>query len=54
MVRDTVIGMGDGLTVRFALAAGLSDAVASGDVVLIAGIAEMAAATAMYGLPATV
>ncbi len=43
MVRDIVIGMSDGLTVPFALASGFSGTVASGHVVLIAGIAEMAA-----------
>lgn len=50
MVRDIVIGMSDGLTVPFALAAGLSGAVASGHVVLIAGIAEMAAGSIAMGL----
>ncbi len=50
MVRDVVIGMSDGLTVPFALAAGLSGAVASGHVVLIAGIAEMAAGSIAMGL----
>jgi vacuolar iron transporter family protein len=50
MVRDIVIGMSDGLTVPFALAAGLSGAVASGQVVLIAGIAEMAAGSIAMGL----
>lgn len=49
-VRDIVIGMSDGLTVPFALAAGLSGAVASGQVVLIAGIAEMAAGSIAMGL----
>ena len=49
-VRDVVIGMSDGLTVPFALAAGLSGAVASGHVVLIAGIAEMAAGSIAMGL----
>ena len=44
-VRDLVIGMSDGLTVPFALAAGLSGAVASGHVVLIASVA------AFRGLP---
>ena len=50
MVRDIVIGMSDGLTVPFALAAGLSGAVASGHVVLVAGIAEMAAGSIAMGL----
>lgn len=49
-VRDIVIGMSDGLTVPFALAAGLSGAVASGHVVLVAGIAEMAAGSIAMGL----
>ncbi|GGJ70226.1 VIT1/CCC1 transporter family protein [Deinococcus aquiradiocola] len=49
-VRDVVIGMSDGLTVPFALAAGLSGAVASGHVVLVAGIAEMAAGSIAMGL----
>ena len=38
-VRDVVIGMSDGLTVPFALAAGLSGAVASTKLVVIAGLA---------------
>ena len=42
-VRDIVIGMSDGLTVPFALAAGLSGAVQSSFLILVAGIAEMAA-----------
>ena len=39
LVRDIVIGMSDGLTVPFALAAGLSGAVSSSGLVLIAGAA---------------
>src|ERR687886_2838781 len=50
MVRDIVIGMSDGLTVPFALAAGLSGAVASSFVVLVAGIAELAAGSIAMGL----
>lgn len=42
-VRDIVIGMSDGLTVPFALAAGLSGAVASTGIVVTAGLAEIAA-----------
>jgi vacuolar iron transporter family protein len=42
IVRDIVIGMSDGLTVPFALAAGLSGAVFSTSLVLIAGVAEVA------------
>jgi hypothetical protein len=42
-VRDIVIGMSDGLTVPFALAAGLSGAVESSGIILTAGLAEVAA-----------
>ncbi|MGZ3497789.1 MAG: VIT1/CCC1 transporter family protein [Vulcanimicrobiaceae bacterium] len=42
-VRDIVIGMSDGLTVPFALAAGISGAIASSRIVVTAGIAEVAA-----------
>jgi vacuolar iron transporter family protein len=49
-VRDTVIGMSDGLTVPFALAAGLSGAVASAHVVVVAGLAEIAAGSIAMGL----
>ena len=41
LVRDVVIGMSDGLTVPFALAAGLSGAVNSSHVVVLAGLAEI-------------
>ena len=40
-VRDVVIGMADGLTVPFALAAGLSSAVASNEIIITAGFAEI-------------
>ncbi|MEN9703583.1 MAG: hypothetical protein RLZZ209_1011, partial [Bacteroidota bacterium] len=40
-ITDIVIGMSDGLTVPFALAAGLSGAVASASIVTTAGIAEI-------------
>ena len=40
-VRDVVIGMADGLTVPFALAAGLSAAVTSTHVILTAGIGRL-------------
>jgi VIT1/CCC1 family predicted Fe2+/Mn2+ transporter len=50
VVRDVIIGMSDGLTVPFALAAGLSGAVASSAIVLIAGIAEVAAGSIAMGL----
>lgn len=49
-VRDVVIGMSDGLTVPFALAAGLSGAVSSTDVVMVAGLAEVAAGAIAMGL----
>ncbi|MEJ0062183.1 MAG: VIT1/CCC1 transporter family protein [Alphaproteobacteria bacterium] len=42
-LRDLVIGMSDGLTVPFALAAGLSGAVASTRLIVTAGVAEIAA-----------
>ena len=49
-VRDVVIGMSDGLTVPFALAAGLSGAVASTHIVVTAGLAEIAAGSIAMGL----
>jgi len=49
-VRDVIIGMSDGLTVPFALAAGLSAAVNSSFVVMVAGIAELAAGSIAMGL----
>jgi vacuolar iron transporter family protein len=49
-VRDVVIGMSDGLTVPFALAAGLSAAVANTDVIVTAGLAEIAAGAIAMGL----
>ena len=49
-VRDVVIGMSDGLTVPFALAAGLSGAVASTRIVVTAGLAEIAAGSIAMGL----
>lgn len=49
-VRDIVIGMSDGLTVPFALAAGLSGAVAATNVVVTAGLAEIAAGSIAMGL----
>jgi len=49
-VRDIVIGMSDGLTVPFALAAGLSGAVDQTHIVVIAGIAEIAAGSIAMGL----
>ena len=50
LVRDVVIGMSDGLTVPFALAAGLSGAVNSVHVVVLAGLAEIAAGSIAMGL----
>jgi VIT1/CCC1 family predicted Fe2+/Mn2+ transporter len=49
-LRDIVIGMSDGLTVPFALAAGLSGAVDNTEVIVIAGIAEIAAGSIAMGL----
>src|SRR6201746_999463 len=50
-VRDVVIGMADGLTVPFALAAGLTGtAVATSKLVVIAGLAEIAAGSTAMGL----
>jgi VIT1/CCC1 family predicted Fe2+/Mn2+ transporter len=49
-VRDVVIGMSDGLTVPFALAAGLSGAVASSGIIVTAGLAEVAAGAIAMGL----
>jgi VIT1/CCC1 family predicted Fe2+/Mn2+ transporter len=49
-LRDIVIGMSDGLTVPFALAAGLSGAVDSTSIIVIAGIAEVAAGSIAMGL----
>lgn len=50
VVRDVVIGMSDGLTVPFALAAGLSGAVASTGIIVTAGLAEIAAGSIAMGL----
>ncbi|CAG7658877.1 VIT1/CCC1 transporter family protein [Paenibacillus allorhizosphaerae] len=50
LIRDVVIGMSDGLTVPFALAAGLSGSVSATNVVVIAGIAEIAAGSIAMGL----
>jgi len=49
-VRDIVIGMSDGLTVPFALAAGLSGAVSATRIVVTAGLAEVAAGSIAMGL----
>ena len=50
VVRDIVIGMADGLTVPFALAAGLSGAVTSTAIIVTAGLAEIAAGSIAMGL----
>jgi vacuolar iron transporter family protein len=50
VVRDVVIGMSDGLTVPFALAAGLAGAVASNRLIVTAGLAEIAAGSLAMGL----
>lgn len=49
-VRDVVIGMADGLTVPFALAAGLTGAVDASRIIVIAGLAEIAAGSIAMGL----
>jgi VIT1/CCC1 family predicted Fe2+/Mn2+ transporter len=49
-IRDVVIGMSDGLTVPFALAAGVSGAVAGTSLVITAGAAEIAAGAIAMGL----
>src|SRR6478609_10619165 len=50
VVRDIVIGMSDGLTVPFALAAGLSGAVSDTGIIITAGLAEIAAGSIAMGL----
>ncbi len=50
LLRDIVIGMADGLTVPFALAAGISGAVAGSGVVVTAGVAEIVAGSIAMGL----
>ncbi|HEV8143961.1 MAG TPA: VIT1/CCC1 transporter family protein [Methylomirabilota bacterium] len=50
VVRDTVLGMADGLTVPFALAAGLTGAIESTKLIVTAGIAEIAAGSIAMGL----
>src|SRR5213595_1367651 len=49
-VRDVVIGMSDGLTVPFALAAGLSGAVQNTRLIVVGGLAEVAAGSIAMGL----
>ena len=50
IVKDIVIGMADGLTVPFALAAGLSGAVHSNTIIITAGVAEIIAGSIAMGL----
>ena len=50
MLQDLVIGLSDGLTVPFALAAGLSGAVSSSGLVITAGLAEIVAGSIAMGL----
>lgn len=49
-IKDIVIGMSDGLTVPFALAAGLSGAITSSGIIVTAGIAEIVAGSIAMGL----
>jgi VIT1/CCC1 family predicted Fe2+/Mn2+ transporter len=49
-ITDVVIGMSDGLTVPFALAAGLSGAVSNNSIIITAGIAEIVAGSIAMGL----
>jgi VIT1/CCC1 family predicted Fe2+/Mn2+ transporter len=49
-VRDVIIGMSDGLTVPFAIAAGMSGANVATSLVIIAGLAEIAAGSISMGL----
>jgi VIT1/CCC1 family predicted Fe2+/Mn2+ transporter len=49
-VRDIVIGMSDGLTVPFALAAGLSGAISTTSIIVTAGLAEISAGAIAMGL----
>lgn len=50
IVRDVVIGMSDGLTVPFALAAGLTGAISAAGIIVTAGLAEIAAGSIAMGL----
>ena len=49
-ITDSVIGLSDGLTVPFALAAGLSAAVSNNDIIVTAGVAEIVAGSIAMGL----
>jgi vacuolar iron transporter family protein len=50
VVRDSVIGLADGLTVPFALAAGLTGAIDTTWIIVVAGLAEIAAGSIAMGL----
>ena len=50
LLRDIIIGMADGLTVPFALAAGLAGSIQAADLVVTAGLAEIAAGSIAMGL----
>jgi len=50
VVRDIVIGMSDGLTVPFALAAGLTGGQVTTRIIVTAGLAEIAAGSIAMGL----
>lgn len=52
IVRDLIIGVSDGLTVPFALAAGITGAISNNLIVVTAGIAEIAAGSIAMGLGA--
>ncbi len=49
-IRDLIIGMSDGLTVPFAIAAGLASATVSTHIIITAGLAEIAAGSISMGL----
>jgi vacuolar iron transporter family protein len=49
-IRDVIIGMSDGLTVPFALAAGLSGSMSTTTLIVVAGLAEIAAGSIAMGL----
>jgi VIT1/CCC1 family predicted Fe2+/Mn2+ transporter len=50
LIRDIIIGMSDGLTVPFAIAAGMTGAAVGSKVIVIAGLAEIAAGSISMGL----
>lgn len=50
LLRDVVIGLSDGITVPFALTAGISGAVSNNDIIITAGIAEICAGSIAMGL----